>query len=117
MRKKLALLADQQQATCWSAELCAQWMGEDPDKAAVLYVDGHVRVYYGHQTQLPRHYVARQKLCAYSTESCHRFQCESCHLFHVKPATHSKGKLPLIGAKRRGVSHYYSEEVVVVNLA
>ncbi len=67
VRKKLALLADQQQATSWSAELCAQWMGEDPDKAAVLYVDGHVRVYYGHQTQLPRHYVARQKLCLRAT--------------------------------------------------
>ncbi len=67
LRKKLALLSDQQQANAWSAELCAHWMGEDPDKAAVLYVDGHVRVYYGHQTQLPRHYVARQKLCLRAT--------------------------------------------------
>lgn len=67
LRKKLALLSDQQQATAWSVELCAHWMGEDPDKAAVLYVDGHVRVYYGHQTQLPRHYVARQKLCLRAT--------------------------------------------------
>ncbi|MCP4208132.1 MAG: hypothetical protein GY767_13925, partial [Shimia sp.] len=67
LRKKLALLSNQQQANAWSAELCAHWMGEDPDKAAVLYVDGHVRVYYGHQTQLPRHYVARQKLCLRAT--------------------------------------------------
>jgi len=67
LRKKLALLSEQEQASCWSAELCAQWMGEDPDKAAVLYVDGHVRVYHGHQTQLPRHYVARQKLCLRAT--------------------------------------------------
>ena len=67
VRKKLALLADQQQAQAWSAELCAQWMGEDPEQAAVLYVDGHVRVYHGHQTALPRHYVARQKLCLRAT--------------------------------------------------
>ena len=67
LRNKLALLSTQQQANAWSAELCAHWMGEDPDKAAVLYVDGHVRVYYGHQTQLPRHYVARQKLCLRAT--------------------------------------------------
>jgi prepilin-type processing-associated H-X9-DG protein len=67
VRKKLALLSDQQQANAWSAELCAQWMGEDPDQAAVLYVDGHVRVYHGHQTRLPRHYVARQKLCLRAT--------------------------------------------------
>ena len=32
-----------------------------------LYVDGHVRVYHGHQTPLPRHYVARQKLCLRAT--------------------------------------------------
>jgi predicted nucleic acid-binding Zn-ribbon protein len=67
VRKKLALLCDQQQASSWSAELCAQWMGEDPEQAAVLYVDGHVRVYHGHQTELPRHYVARQKLCLRAT--------------------------------------------------
>jgi predicted nucleic acid-binding Zn-ribbon protein len=67
LRQKLALLADQQQASTWSAELCAQWMGEDPEQAAVLYVDGHVRVYHGHQTALPRHYVARQKLCLRAT--------------------------------------------------
>ena len=67
VRNKLALLAEQQQVNGWSAELCAQWMGEDPDKAAVLYVDGHVRVYHGQQTQLPRHYVARQKLCLRAT--------------------------------------------------
>jgi prepilin-type processing-associated H-X9-DG protein len=67
IRKKLALLSDQEQVNAWSAELCAQWMGEDPDQASVLYVDGHVRVYHGSQTQLPRHYVARQKLCLRAT--------------------------------------------------
>jgi len=67
LRNKIALLSEQQQASSWSAELCAQWMGEAPDKAAVLYVDGHVRVYHGHQTPLPRHYVARQKLCLRAT--------------------------------------------------
>jgi prepilin-type processing-associated H-X9-DG protein len=67
VRQKLALLSEQQQARAWSAELCAQWMGAEPEKAAVLYVDGHVRVYHGHQTPLPRHYVARQKLCLRAT--------------------------------------------------
>jgi prepilin-type processing-associated H-X9-DG protein len=67
VRQKLALLSDQQQVNGWSAELCAQWMGEDPEQASVLYVDGHVRVYHGDQTQLPRHYVARQKLCLRAT--------------------------------------------------
>ncbi len=67
LRKKLALLAGQNQAAGWSAELCAEWMGSDPDGAAVLYVDEHVRVYHGHQVNLPRHYVARQRLCLRGT--------------------------------------------------
>jgi hypothetical protein len=29
LRKKLALLSEQEQASSWSAELCAQWMGAD----------------------------------------------------------------------------------------
>jgi prepilin-type processing-associated H-X9-DG protein len=67
VRKKLALLSAQGAVNAWSAELCAQWMGEDPEQASVLYVDGHVRVYHGAQTSLPRHYVARQKLCLRAT--------------------------------------------------
>ncbi len=66
IREKLALLSKQDQAE-WSAKLCAEWMGADPDNAGVLYVDGHVRVYHGDQTKLPRHYVARQKLCLRAT--------------------------------------------------
>jgi len=38
-----------------------------PEHAGTLYIDGHVRVYNGHQTKLPRHYVARQKLCLRAT--------------------------------------------------
>ena len=67
LRQKISLLSGQGQAARWSAELCAQWMGAYPEQAAVLYVDGHVRVYHGSQTQLPRHYVARQKLCLRAT--------------------------------------------------
>jgi hypothetical protein len=38
-----------------------------PEQAGVLYIDGHVRVYNGHLTQLPKHHVARQKLCLRAT--------------------------------------------------
>lgn len=51
----------------WSARLCADWMEADPDSAGTLYIDGHVRVYHGHQTALPRHYIARQRLCQRAT--------------------------------------------------
>lgn len=67
LRIKLKHLADQDQAFSWSAELCKQWMMERPDEAAVLYVDGHVRVYHGRSKQLPKHYVARERLCLSAT--------------------------------------------------
>jgi hypothetical protein len=67
LRIKLKHLADQERAFSWSAELCKQWMMERPDEAAVLYVDGHVRVYHGRSKQLPKHYVARQRLCLSAT--------------------------------------------------
>jgi len=40
---------------------------EDPAQTGVLYVDGHTRVYHGKQTKLPRHHVARQRLCMRAT--------------------------------------------------
>jgi Transposase protein len=67
LRIKLKHLADQERAFSWSAELCKEWMMERPDEAAVLYVDGHVRVYHGRTKQLPKHYVARQRLCLSAT--------------------------------------------------
>jgi hypothetical protein len=57
----------------WSANLSQCWMGDADAKDAaassanVLCIDGHVRVYHGQQTQLPKHYVARDKLCLRAT--------------------------------------------------
>src|ERR1035437_9900526 len=38
-----------------------------PELAGRLYLDGHVRVDHGHQTPLPKRYVAREKLCLRGT--------------------------------------------------
>lgn len=67
LRKKVKHLAQHGQGEKWSAEVCAQWMQADTHAANVLYIDGHVRVYHGSQTPLPRHYVAREKLCLRAT--------------------------------------------------
>jgi hypothetical protein len=67
LRNKVQLLTEDNQAKGWSAEMCSYWMELAPEQAAVLYIDGHVRVYNGSQTQLPRHHVARQKLCLRAT--------------------------------------------------
>jgi hypothetical protein len=67
LRAKIALLAQEDAPQQWSAALCERWMAAAPEHSGVLYIDGHVRVYNGSQTQLPRHYVARQRLCLRAT--------------------------------------------------
>jgi hypothetical protein len=67
LRAKIQLLARDEQPAQWSAALCERWMAAVAAQAGVLYIDGHVRVYHGHQTQLPRHYVARERLCLRAT--------------------------------------------------
>ena len=67
LRSKIRLLADAGKPAQWSAALSQRWMQAAPTAAGTLYIDGHVRVYNGEQTQLPRHYVARQKLCLRAT--------------------------------------------------
>jgi hypothetical protein len=61
LREKVHCLADDGKASEWGAALSERWMQATPDAAGTLYIDGHVRVYHGSQTKLPRHHVARQK--------------------------------------------------------
>jgi prepilin-type processing-associated H-X9-DG protein len=63
LREKIKLLAQPDRVKEWGGELSREWMNADPEAAGILYVDGHVRVYHGSQTKLPRRYVARQRLC------------------------------------------------------
>ncbi|MGD8932552.1 MAG: hypothetical protein PVI52_08270 [Chromatiales bacterium] len=67
LRAKIQRLAQEDAPQQWSAALCERWMAAAPEHRGVLYVDGHVRVYNGNQTKLPRHYVARQRLCLRAT--------------------------------------------------
>jgi transposase len=67
LRNKLEILTSKGEVNQWSAELCREWMQADPEATGLFYVDGHVRVYNGSQTQLPRRYVSRQRLCLRGT--------------------------------------------------
>lgn len=67
LREKIDHLSESGQPTQWGSQLCKDWMADAPNETGVLYVDGHVRVYHGSQTKLPRHYIARDKLCARAT--------------------------------------------------
>ncbi|MBU4445647.1 hypothetical protein KJ656_11285 [bacterium] len=63
LREKVKYLADEGQISAWEAALSQEWMANESESAGMLYVDGHMRAYYGSQTKLPRRYVARQRLC------------------------------------------------------
>ncbi|HEY5909244.1 MAG TPA: hypothetical protein VJA21_01425 [Verrucomicrobiae bacterium] len=68
LRAKLEVLCEASQAVRqWSGKLAREWMEAQPQSAGTLYIDGHVRVYNGELTQLPRRYVARQRLCLRGT--------------------------------------------------
>jgi hypothetical protein len=67
LRGKLGRMAQGQKVESWSASLSQQWMEQAPELAGRLYLDGHVRVYHGHQTPMPKRYVAREKLCLRGT--------------------------------------------------
>ena len=68
LRQKIKLLTDQQQAMKLNNILVDHWYNNPSDEdAGFLYIDGHVRIYYGYQANLPVKFVARQKLCLSAT--------------------------------------------------
>ncbi len=67
LRRKLDELSRGEAGEKWAAALSREWMDADPQAAGLLYVDGHVRVYHGSKTKLPRKYVSRQRLCLRGT--------------------------------------------------
>jgi len=68
LRQKITeLCAEPGRVERWSHALAKQWMAEEPQSAGVFYADGHVRVYHGKLTDLPRRYVARERLCLRGT--------------------------------------------------
>jgi len=67
LRAKTREMAQNSDLEGWRTDLLRSWMADDPDEAGYLYMDGHVRVYHGLEANLPRRYVARQKLCLRGT--------------------------------------------------
>jgi hypothetical protein len=68
LRQKIKLLTDQQQARQLNNLLVDHWYNNQSEEdAGFLYIDGHVRIYYGYQANLPVKFVSRQKLCLSAT--------------------------------------------------
>ncbi len=63
LRKKMDDVSAGDAAELCAAHLAKHWMAAGPSVVDTLYIDGHVRVYHGHQTKLPRRFVSRDKLC------------------------------------------------------
>ena len=63
LRRKLKYLSSQNQASEWGSELSKDWMEASPETAGTLYIDGHIKPYYGKLTKLQRRYLSRQRLC------------------------------------------------------
>jgi len=67
LREKIKVLSDEGMVETWHSILSKDFMLAEPTLTGVLYVDGHVRVYHGSQTKLPKRYVARDRLCMRGT--------------------------------------------------
>lgn len=67
LRDKIRLLTSQQQAQKLNNLLIDHWYSQSSEQASFLYIDGHVRIYYGTQANLPAKFISRQKLCLSAT--------------------------------------------------
>ncbi len=67
LRMKMDALSSGDAAEKWAVHLSADWLKTDPEAIGSLYIDGHVRRYHGHLTDLPRKYVSRERLCLRGT--------------------------------------------------
>jgi transposase-like protein len=64
MRLKIKAMCTEEGSRAWMLQLAKRWIDDTPDDlAGFFYVDGHVRLYHGSRTELPRRFVSREKLC------------------------------------------------------
>lgn len=65
LREKIGQIISQHKAREYNTVLFNYWLGDANE--FFFYIDGHVRIYYGHKANLPKKYVSRQKLCLNAT--------------------------------------------------
>lgn len=63
LRERIALFCQQCDVELWAGKLSNDWMGNQSDLSGILYIDGHVNIYYGKKTKMPKRYVSRMRLC------------------------------------------------------
>jgi len=65
LREKIQQIVKQNKAKEYNTLLLNHWLKDEDE--FFFYIDGHVRIYYGHKANLPLKYVSRQKLCLSAT--------------------------------------------------
>jgi len=63
LRRKIEQIVAQGKAQQYNTVLFHHWLQSSDEDSFYFYIDGHVRVYHGRQANLPKKYVAREKLC------------------------------------------------------
>jgi hypothetical protein len=67
LRDKIKILSVQKQAQKLNLLLIDHWYNPSDQEDLFLYIDGHVRIYYGAKANLPLKFISRQKLCLSAT--------------------------------------------------
>ena len=63
LRNRIASFTKKGDVAEWSKKLSQAWMSANTELAGVLYIDGHVNIYYGHKTNMPKRFTSRLRLC------------------------------------------------------
>ena len=67
LRTRIADFCQNTNIDKWRFNLSRDWMADSPEVSAVLYIDGHINLYYGEETAPPRRFVSRMRLCLSGT--------------------------------------------------
>jgi len=74
----------------WASQLSNCWMEADDRLEGVLYIDGHVNLYCGHQVEMPKRYVSSMRL-SMSGSTDYRVNNQMGQPFFVVPKTINDG--------------------------
>ena len=62
LRGRIAKFSEITDVTQWELKLSKDWMEDSPELSAVLYLDGHIKLYYGKDKSPPKRFVSRMRL-------------------------------------------------------
>ncbi len=89
LRKRIERFCNRTDVKAWSLTLSKQWMAQHPDLAGILYIDGHVKIYSGRSTKMPKRYVSRLRLCMSGSTDYWVNDCTGQPFFVVNEVVHS----------------------------